>query len=407
MRFLPLCALLASLPLAPRIAAAETTATLSQEIGQAGLAATEARLAALSAPTDADRFALGGVRFLRTVEVALQAQARDGLYDPTGVLPFLRLTPAPDTNIPAASPPPDAIRALFTTALNNLENARAPLNDLSPEADFAVEIDLKDIWFDLNADGARTPEEAALTLLGPAIVGWRWSERDPATPAPVIRFDAADAAWLSAYTHLLQSLSALVLAYDPTDAITRAQATRAKMAELAPPVPDEFGMTTPYVQAVDSFAQIYWALAQDPDPARMAAVHSHLQAMIAENRRFWTMVATETDNDREWLPNDRQTSALGITVPQGTGARWLAVLDDLDALLSGTKLLPYWRLGDGAGINVARFFEDPRPFDLVGWIQGDAALPYLEIGPLVTTESWAAFENLLTGDSLLFAIYLN
>ena len=50
MRFLPLCALLASLPLAPRIAAAETTATLSQEIGQAGLAATEARLAALSAP---------------------------------------------------------------------------------------------------------------------------------------------------------------------------------------------------------------------------------------------------------------------------------------------------------------------------------------------------------------------
>lgn len=401
MRPLALTGLLAALPAS--LAGAET---LSQEIGRAGLAPTEARLAALPAPGDADRFALGGVRFLRTVEVALQAQARDGLYDPTGLLPFLARPPLSDT--PAAAPfPPAAIRPLFINALTDLENARAPLDDIAADADFAVEIDLKDIWFDLDADGMRTAGEDALALIGPALMGWRWSERDPATPAPVVRFDAADAAWLSAYTHLLQGLSALVLAYDPTDAITRARAAGKAMADLSAPSPDEYGMAVTYGQAVDGVAQVIWALDQPPDPARMDAARTHLRAMVADNRRFWTEVTQETDDNREWLPNDRQKSALGIEVPQGTGTRWLAVLDDFDALLSGTKLLPYWRLGDGAGINVARFLDDPAPLDIVGWIQGEAAVPYLEKGPLVTAESWAAFDSLLAGDSFLFAVYLN
>ncbi len=38
--------------------------SISDEIGTTGLTATEARLAALTAPTDEERFALGGVRFL-------------------------------------------------------------------------------------------------------------------------------------------------------------------------------------------------------------------------------------------------------------------------------------------------------------------------------------------------------
>ncbi|MCX8509669.1 MAG: hypothetical protein ORN49_12470 [Rhodobacteraceae bacterium] len=400
MRHFPLIGLLAAFP------AVAQTDSLSQNIGKAGLAATEAQLAALPTPTDADRFALGGVRFLRTGEVALQAQIRDGLIDPTGLVPFLGLGVA-DSMPPAGLSQPDAIRTLLTTALNNLENARAPLDDIAPDADFRVELDLKDLWFDLNADGKRAPEEEALNLLGPAIMGWRWSERDPAAPAPIVRFDAADVAWLSAYTHLLQGLSTLVLAYDPTDAITRSRAAQKKMTDLSAPGPDDFGLNGYFTQAVDSFAVTYWALDQKPDAGRMSAVRAHLQAMVADNRRFWTMVAAETDNDHEWLPNDHQTSALGVTVPQGTGALWLAVLDDLDALLSGKKLFPYWRLGDGAGVNVARFFADPVPIDLVGWVQGEAAIPYLEKGPLVSSASWNAFANLLEGDSVLFSIYLN
>ena len=49
------------------------------------------------------------------------------------------------------------------------------------------------------------------------------------------------------------------------------------------------------------------------------------------------------------LPNDKQQSALGLTLPPGTGAVWLSVLEDAEALLKGTKLAPYWRQRGGWG----------------------------------------------------------
>jgi hypothetical protein len=54
---------------------------------------------------------------------------------------------------------------------------------------------------------------------------------------------------------------------------------------------------------------------QPPDAARDKAAKDHSQAMISGTRRFWTLVAAETDNDREGIPKGGQTSALGITLP--------------------------------------------------------------------------------------------
>ena len=78
--------------------------TISQEIAHTGLTATEARLTALPAPTDADRFALGGVQFLRAIEGSFQDRWKAGLTDPTGMMPLLRL-PIPDNPTPAAFDP--------------------------------------------------------------------------------------------------------------------------------------------------------------------------------------------------------------------------------------------------------------------------------------------------------------
>ena len=79
----------------------------------------------------------------------------------------------------------------------------------------------------------------------------------------------------------------------------------------------------------------------------------------------------------------------------------------IEALLKGEKLIPYWRLGDGGGVNLARMFTDPAPIDVKDWIQGSGALPYLEQGETVSPENWRAFEGMMGGEAMLMSIWLN
>ncbi|MDB5663669.1 hypothetical protein [Cypionkella sp.] len=394
------------LPLLLCCAAPVHAETLSAEIGSKGLTATEARLAALPSLTDADRFALGGVRFLSTVEAALQLRYSAGITDQTGMLPFL-LLPLEDNPNPAAFEPA-MISDLFRTMDENLEAARAPLAEIKGPSDFTVEINFADLWFDINANKTRDTGEEAMAVLGPMLMGWQWDSRDPATPAPVVKFDAADAAWLQAYTHLLQGISNVVLAYDPTEPIDRILQARAKLQSLGGVTPSFFtGAGTQGMDEVDVIAIAIASLQQTPDAARMTAAHGHFLTMIADNRRFWAEVAMESDNAAEWLPNDKQQSALGVALPPGTGTAWLAVLDDAEALLNGSKLAPYWRQDGAAGVNIAKVFSDPRPADLAGWVQGWAATPYLEQGQLVSDQNWNAFEQMMGGEAMLLSFYLN
>ena len=84
-------------------------------------------------------------------------------------------------------------------------------------------------------------------------------------------------------------------------------------------------------------------------------------------------------------------------------AGWRAVLDEADAILDGKKLVPHWRLKKG--INLRRVFEDPQPFDLVLWITGPAALPYLEDGPTTSTDDWARITDSFGGGFGIFAVW--
>lgn len=381
--------------------------TLSAEIGRTGLKATAARLEGQADPDDSDRFALAGVRFLGTVETALQTRWNAGLVDPSGMLPFLRV---PIEENPSAPPlDPAMFTRLFSTTSQMMEQARAPLQEISQGSDFVVEIRFSDIWFDINADLKRDPGEDMMAVMGPMLMGWQWDSRDPAMPAPVVKFDAADAAWLSAYTHMLQGFSDVLLAYDPTEPIARIMAARDTMTGLGMIAPDMIfgGGGAPGPDSIDIIATVLATLQQQPDKGRMAAARDHFLAMIADNRRFWAEVETETDNADEWLPNDRQKSALGIEVPQGTGAVWMGVLSDAEDLLNGKKLAPYWRFEGPAGVNVAKIFTDPRPIDVPGWIQGWAAVPYLEQGEQVSWQSLGRFSDLVSGDAMLFSLYLN
>jgi hypothetical protein len=394
MRAMTLAALLFAAPLAAQ--------DLSADIARDGLAKTEA---ALSRATDpADRFALGGVRFLRAVEAVLQTRWQTGMSESLRILPVFRL---PIAENPAPDPfDPDLITTAFQELINDMAEARAPLEGLPPD-EFAVTLRLDDLWFDLNKDGVRMEGEGALEIAGPMILGWQWASRDPATPAPVVTFDRADADWLRAYTHLLSGIAEVVVAYDPADAIRDTMATRAAMRELRTVQPGEFDMNASLNEAIDALYAVSRALEQNPDSARLMAARDHFLAMVAANRDFWRAVETETDDNNEWLPNARQTAALGLPLPAETGAVWLTVLDDLEKLLRGELLAPYFWLDGTVGVNIARMFTEPAPVDILGWIQGTAALPYLEKGPLISDENWRQFEMIMGGQAMLMSLWLN
>jgi hypothetical protein len=377
--------------------------TLSTEIGQTGLAATEARLAALAQPKPEDLFALAGIRFLSGVEGALQLRWQTGMRADWSELPLLRL-PIPEN--PAARPfAADDIVNLFHRADGRMAEARAALDALGGQ-DFALEIRLSDLWFDINANGTREEGEAMAAIAGLALAGaGRFGIEMPADP--VVRFDTADAAWLRAYTEFLSAFSTVVLAFDPAPAVERVIASGQAMQALWGNTPPPNAMDMMFGRQVDRAAMILLSLAEPPDPALAMKAHGHLMAMIADNRRFWRLVEAETDNDREWVPNDAQVSALGLPMPPGTGKRWQAVLADAEGMLEGRLLLPHWRMGGEAGLNLKKMFENPPAIDIVTFVQGEGLLPYAEKGPRVTAASWFDFQNFIEGDAMLFAVFLN
>jgi hypothetical protein len=385
---------------------------VSKSIAQDGIATTLSQIESLDRPrTPAETFALAGLRFLSGIESALQLQWRTGMDQALGDasetldIPLLRLSLPPN---PTPAPFSGAlVSQLFTDLDTGMEAARQDLAALPPDQDFGLEIAFSDLWFDVNANGARDKGEGAAEILGPQLFGWQWMDRAPNLPLPVIRFDSADAAWLMAYTHLLSGMSDLILAYDPAQAIDRALAARTALRVAAPSSGNDWSFDASFGQFMDGFAMLEGAINQPPNADRAHAAKAHLLQMVAENRRFWTMVALETDNKGEWIPNENQTSALGLALPPGAGNAWLAVLADGEALLTGRLLLPYWRGPEGQGINMARLFDDPRPVSVTGWIQGWGAVPYLEQGPVVDGGSLRRFESMMFGNSGLMMVFLN
>ena len=93
--------------------------------------------------------------------------------------------------------------------------------------------------------------------------------------------------------------------------------------------------------------------------------------------------------------------------PAGTGARWLAVLDDAEKLLNGQVLIPYWRLRQGAGLNLQSMFEDPIPVDIAEWVHGVGLMRYAEEGQRLARDNWLDFTRLARGDTMMFVVFLN
>ena len=272
-------------------------------------------------------------------------------------------------------------------------------------ADVRLPLDLAKIRYDADGNGTVGDDERFLAVIQ-RVTGMN-PEDLPTSLA--FTFDKGDALWLEGYCNVLMAAGDFLLAYDWHESFDTTfhhffpRSKSAFAAALAPAADDGFGGEGAPVADFISFVHIRWPLA---DPARMGSALQHMKNVIALSRASWTAIEAETDDDHEWLPNPKQTSPFESVVvnPELIGA-WRAVLDEADQILAGKKLVPHWRFRQG--FNLAKVFEEPQPFDLVLWITGPAALPYLEDGPTTSSADWNRLIDAFGGSFGLFAVWVN
>jgi hypothetical protein len=136
----------------------------------------------------------------------------------------------------------------------------------------------------------------------------------------------------------------------------------------------------------------------------MRRVREGLLSVVGLSRENWRAILAETDDDREWLPSPKQTSPFQeLTVTEERVQAWFALLDAGEALLEGRLLAPHWRFTKG--VDVKRIFEEPREFDLVLWLTGQGALPFLADGEVMSADGSAA--SLFEGQLLRYVLWFN
>lgn len=164
---------------------------ISTEIGQTGIAATLARLEAQAEKTPAEIFAIGGLHSLVTFERTLQWQWRTG----SNIIISMALgITTIDSDLPK-NPAPQAITgatlADLTASIDTgMQNTLTALKALPQDADFDLEISLRDLWFDVNMNNRRDAGEDGGAILAEYMVGWNWRDRDPTAALPTIRLTA-------------------------------------------------------------------------------------------------------------------------------------------------------------------------------------------------------------------------
>ncbi|WP_255266416.1 hypothetical protein [Thioclava sp. ES.031] len=378
-----------------KIARSEAPAAdpISAQIGAEGIAPVLADLQSRDALAPKDRFALGGLEFLASLEATMRWQMEAGAA--RLLMPFIGNVPG-GRDAPRETFTADAVTRQSEALIAGMNRAKTALDGLADGAEFGLAINLNDLWFDLNGNGARDDGgEDAVTLLRGAFMP-RSPEAAPGA-SRIVRFDNADAAWLSAYTHLISGVGELTLAFDPEPAIARVMDTYAKLVEARDRATGTGQVTSMdgmmMFSFIDPAAAVLDMLHQQPDPTRTRAARDHWLAMIAQNRQFWELAEAETDNQAEWIPSDAQDQALGVEFPDGLGETWRGVLSDGEALLTSEKSFPFWRVP--VGVDLGAWLENPAPLPLTGVVQGWALDPYFTDTPMLTPENWTRFSRLV------------
>jgi hypothetical protein len=351
----------------------------------------EEGLAAFASPkNNSDRFSLGILQALGGLQEFISGSAKLGVNQDfvRSSIPFFRVM-QPVSNMLQSSnqvATPEKVAALFNGLRGALKKANATLAAID-DKEFKVEVNLSKARMDFDGDGVVLPDELLLAKLGP-VLGLNASSPD--NQDVIIRFDNADAAWLKGYTHFLIGVMDIVRAYDWRPMWDQCAHLIFQHPQPMPPIA-QFTSAQPgqgISTWVDLIAAIHDMRLELEDKQAVADARDEFRAMIGCSRLCWKRVLAETDNDHEWLPSPKQTGPGGAKVTQEQIDAWLHVLDELDAILTGKKLLPHWRMKSGTGINVPKLVASPPRLDLVLMIQGTTFIPYLEEGEVSDQIVW-------------------
>ena len=372
----------------------------------AAAAAMHARLRE-AADDDQARFALGAAQFVQAVERLAQSSYRYGLRASTKVfdLPFFRL-PVPENPTPAplTYEGARAILQAFVTDLARSERTLAAVDD--PAVKLPLNIGL--IRLDMNADGEIADDETLWRIVQRIANIRRISQAE--AERFVVDFDAGDVLWLRGYCNLLMALAETLLAHDWHVAFEHTFHALFPRAGLPFAILNDKAADNSSASRAAEWADFvaFVHLSQWPvaEPERLARALAHLENVVALSRVTWEVILAETDDENEWIPSPAQSGVIpSMPVTQGRVDGWLLFLDEFEALLQGRKVLPHWRLDKG--INLRRVFLEPSTFDAILWVQGTAAIPYLEDGELSTDETWEKIFDLFRGDFFSYAIWFN
>ncbi len=389
---------------------------------------------------DQARFGLGVLQFLRAVEGLGQAFTRYGVrtYRNHGfILPFLRLPAA--TNESSKTISYLKLREIVETFQRQLMQAESTLAPIS-DADVKLPLHFGMIKLDLNGTGQhgqtnqtqkssqtdKSDQKASEQL--PHVQSsddnrslWKvYAKLTNNSNIPIekaeqffIKFDRGDVHWLRGYCHLLSSVCDIYLAHDSKDLFERT----AHLFFNKVDTPYQFlsksrrirSIGASDVEILDLVALIHLIRCEVIEPKRMASALDHLQAVIDQSRDTWKWIMAEEDDDHEWLPNPRQTGVIpNARVTEQMVLAWSGIMTESEKILSGELLIPFWRSSDNdhRGINLRKVFLQPQRFDLVLWVQGSAAAPYLEEGKLSRGQTWrdlrGEFGNHFPGFALWF-----
>lgn len=381
-------------------AAVEVEPFLTQGNVSTARGAMQKRIAADSNDAEA-QYAVGVIDVLQAVENLAQNLYRYGLKPNSQALPFVRL-PVPN------NPNPETLtyekwRGVLEQFINDLEAAETSLAKVESD-DVKLKLPVGLIRLDLNGDDKSSEEETFWQVF--TAVAWRAAKLDNEQQRFEIGFDKADVHWMIGYTRLLRAMAKAWLAYDTEQFFNQtAPYFFAGASSPMTQLDDEKQTSIDMDSIADAIAAIHLMHFQVAEPKLMASAHEDLLTMIAQSRLVWKHAVSETDSDREWIPNANQTSLTPLTVDQSIIDGWAQFLDEAEDVLQGEKLLGHWRVPGNRGINLKRVFTEPREFDLVMWVHGAAAIPYLEEGPIVSEETARTLTTTFQGRFVVFAIW--
>jgi hypothetical protein len=337
---------------------------------------------------DRARFGLGVTQFLQAYEHVGQSLYRYGLRTESS---FIRPARQIRKLLPQ-NPKPEKIdhasaRKIVQTFVDDMNRAEATLTVVKDER---VKLPLHVARIEIDLFGLERPINAGFLF---QTFGGMDVPPDLLEDF-VIAFDRGDVAWLRGYCHFLAAVGEVLLAVDSQPffecaahlVFEEVETPHTFLIEDREPfdMRGAFGWNSR--QLSDIIATIHLLLrfpVKEPD--RLKAAHGHLLSMCQMSREMWTHFSAETDDDDEWIPNPKQTGVLAVPVTADMIKTWLATVAEAELVLEGKRLVPFWR-GTQAerGINLQRVFYEPTDIDIPLWIQGTAALPYIEKGTLTT-----------------------